>query len=75
MNMTKRILVLYPGDPPPIGEPPPMAQELADALTRRGAAVTLQACVPPYSAVLDAIAAADTVLCWHWPRPAKAESH
>lgn len=57
--MAKKILVLH--DPP---APPREVEALAAAMGAQGAEVVALACAEPYDAVLDAVAAADTVLFW-----------
>ncbi len=56
---SRKLLILIDAADWPADLPP-----LVQALQERGAQVTVQVCGEPYAAVLDAVAAADTVLHW-----------
>ena len=57
--MTRKILLLH--EP---GQVPADLDALAADLKAQGAEVALKACGAPYEAVLDAVAASDSVLFW-----------
>ncbi len=59
MSEQKRILILCFE-----ATTPAAVDDLAAALTRLGAAVTVRDCDADYAQVLDAVAAADSVICW-----------
>jgi hypothetical protein len=56
---SRHLLILIDGADWPADLPP-----LVQALQQQGARVTVQTCTEPYAAVLDGVAAADTVLHW-----------
>jgi hypothetical protein len=58
MSEPKRILILY------FDSMPAAVNDLVAALTRLGAAVTVRECDGDQARVLDAVAAADSVICW-----------
>ena len=57
--MAKRVLLLH--EP---GAPAEEVSVLADGLRAQGAAVSVRPCEAPYEDVLDAVAAADSVVFW-----------
>jgi hypothetical protein len=57
--MPRKVLVLHEPGAAPAG-----ATALAGDLRALGAEVALRPCEAPYDAVLDAVAAADSVLFW-----------
>lgn len=58
MTSSKRIVILY------LGPRPQDLLMLVRALQAEGTEVTLLECGEPYSAVLDAVAVADSVIVW-----------
>lgn len=59
MSEQKRILILHYD-----ATAPAAVSDLAAALIRMGAAVTVRDCNADHAQVLDAVAAADSVICW-----------
>jgi len=59
----KKILILY-ADADSNAAPGVRLADLADSLTGLGAQVTLRECNQHYDEILDAVAAADSVLFW-----------
>jgi hypothetical protein len=59
MNAQKKILILDTGS-----ATSPVLTELAGAMTALGASVAVRALDKRYDEILDAVAAADTVVCW-----------
>jgi hypothetical protein len=60
MSEPKRILILYLD-----GKESIAARDLAEALTRMGASVIVRECDAQHEQIIDAVAVADTVVCWH----------
>ena len=58
-SLPRSVLILIEGTAWPADLPP-----LVQALQQQGAQVQVQACEPPYAAVLDREEAAHTVLFW-----------
>ena len=57
--MAKKILVLHEA-----GAAPAQLDELARDMHALGAEVVVRPCAAPYEAVLDAVAAAETIVFW-----------
>jgi len=60
MNKARHVLILYLGADMPDG-----LMEMANMLGHLGAVVNVRACGERYDEILDVVAAADTVICWH----------
>jgi len=60
MNKIRHFLILYTSSDMPTG-----LMEMADTLVRLGAIVDVRMCGVRYDEILDAVAAVDTVICWH----------
>jgi hypothetical protein len=59
MNTTRHVLILYLGSEMPAG-----LMEMAAMLKRLGANVNIRMCDGNYDAILDIVAATDSVIFW-----------